>query len=91
MRWALNRYCASDTDHAENLLDRFRERAAEDLQDSGTTFKFLRGSDGEAIRGHLTINHYTAIGWNLPTQAAARRKIKAARTLRRRGRRAFFC
>ena len=45
MRWALNRYCAVDTDHAEHLLDRFREQAAEDLQNGGTTFTFLRGSD----------------------------------------------
>jgi hypothetical protein len=45
MRWALNRYCAADSDHAEHLLDRFRDQAAEDLQDGGTTFRFLRWSD----------------------------------------------
>ena len=45
MRWALNRYCAADSDHAEHLLDRFREQAAEDLQEGGTTFRFLRGSN----------------------------------------------
>ena len=45
MRWALNRYCTADTNHAEHLLDRFREQATEDLQDGGTTFRLLRGSD----------------------------------------------
>ena len=45
IRWALNRYCAADRDHAEHLLDRFRAQAAEDLQNGGTTFRFLRGSD----------------------------------------------
>lgn len=45
MRWALVRYCDGNRDEAARLLDRFRQQAAADLQDNGTTFSFLRRDD----------------------------------------------
>jgi hypothetical protein len=44
MHRALN-VCAGDRDRADFLLDRFREQAAEDLQNGGFTLRFSRGSD----------------------------------------------